>query len=316
MLKPALKAQLRRERLVADQLCYTAQVGNHVVKTRYGDYLQAFRLAGISFESADDAQLNAWHERLCVLWRNIASPNVALWTQVCRRRAAGLKPESGRAGSDFAGGLANKYWQRLTDERVMINELYLAVVYRRTVGAATGTVSRLLRKSGNAGVSQSCAEALEACEKLAQILESSLLRYEPVRLGRYHWAGRWYSSLLEYLALLVNAEWQRVPLPPGPLNPVLSTSRILFGAECIEYRSPTATRVGAMLGIKEYPTPTVVGMFDRLLAVPFPLVLTQSFSFLTKAAGQGLLQRQVNRLANAGDYAHSQAAELKSALTH
>ena len=31
-----------------------------------------------------------------------------------------------------------------------------------------------------------------------------------------------------------------------------------------------------MLGIKEYPTPTVVGMYDALLSAPFPLVLTQS----------------------------------------
>jgi type IV secretion system protein VirB4 len=69
-----------------------------------------------------------------------------------------------------------------------------------------------------------------------------------------------------------------------------------------------------MLGIKEYPTPTVVGMYDRLLSAPFPFVLTQSFAFLTKAAGQGLLQRQFNRMTNAGDFAISQAEELKEAL--
>ena len=77
---------------------------------------------------------------------------------------------------------------------------------------------------------------------------------------------------------------------------------------------PGVTRVGAMLGIKEYPTPTSTGMYDRLLSVPFPLVLTQSFSFLSKATGQSLLQRQYNRMANAGDFAISQAEELKLAL--
>jgi type IV secretion system protein VirB4 len=72
--------------------------------------------------------------------------------------------------------------------------------------------------------------------------------------------------------------------------------------------------VGAMLGIKEYPTPTVVGMYDRLLSAPLSFVLTQSFIFLSKGAGQALLQRQFNRMANAGDFAVSQAAELKDAL--
>ena len=55
-------------------------------------------------------------------------------------------------------------------------------------------------------------------------------------------------------------------------------------------------------------------MYDRLLSAPFPFVLTQSFAFLTKAAGQSLLQRQFNRMANAGDFAVSQAEELKDAL--
>jgi len=71
---------LRRERLAAEHIPYTAHVADKVVKTTFGDYLLAFRLAGASFESADDEQLNAWHERLNVLWRNLASPNVALWT--------------------------------------------------------------------------------------------------------------------------------------------------------------------------------------------------------------------------------------------
>ena len=76
----------------------------------------------------------------------------------------------------------------------------------------------------------------------------------------------------------------------------------------------TMTRVGAMLGIKEYPTPSVVGMFNRLLSAPFAFVLTQSFTFLTKTTGQSLLQRQFNRMANAGDFAVSQACDLKDAL--
>ena len=46
----------------------------------------------------------------------------------------------------------------------------------------------------------------------------------------------------------------------------------------------------------------------------FPFVLTQSFAFLTKGSGQALLQRQFNRMVNAGDFAVSQAEELKDAL--
>ena len=65
-----------------------------VVKTRAGDYLQVVRLAGASFESADDEQLNAWHERLNVLWRNIAGPGLAIWTHLVRRpQSASMRPD-------------------------------------------------------------------------------------------------------------------------------------------------------------------------------------------------------------------------------
>ena len=69
-----------------------------VISTVFGDYLQAFRVGGASFETNDDEELNNWHERLNVLWRNIASANVALWTQVIRRRA-GIPPSSDEAAA-------------------------------------------------------------------------------------------------------------------------------------------------------------------------------------------------------------------------
>ena len=158
------------------------------------------------------------------------------------------------------------------------------------------------------------ADALDACEKLSQTLGPRLRDTSPKSWDATGTAASWCSSLLEYLGLLVNGERQRMPLPRGPLNQALASVRLFFGTEAIEYRSPTETRVGAMLGIKEYPTPTAVGMYNRLLSAPLSFVLTQSFTFLTKAAGQSLLQRQFNRMANAGDFAVSQAAELKDAL--
>ena len=77
---------------------------------------------------------------------------------------------------------------------------------------------------------------------------------------------------------------------------VLATTRLFFGTEAIEYRPATRHAIRRDAGIKEYPTPTMVGMLNRLLSAPFAFVLTQSFTFLTKAAGQGLLQRQYNRM--------------------
>ncbi len=305
-------AALHRELVAAQRVPYVAQINAHVLRTSFLDYLQVFRLGGASFESADDEQLNNWHQRLNVLWRNIASPNLALWTHVIRRREV---TASGSGSSrNFADHLHGKYFQRLRRETLMVNELYLTCVYRPVVGAASGFASRVLAMGRSEAPSRQDAEAVEFSDKLAQTLNASLARYEPQRLGIYRIADVWYSSPLEFLAMLINGEIQRVPLPRGPINEALATSRLFFGMEAIEYRTPTATRVAAMLGIKEYPTPNVVGMYNRLLAAPFEFVMTQSFAFLTKAAGQGLLQRQIQRMANAGDFGVSQAAQLGDAL--
>jgi len=306
------RAAMRRELTAAERIPYTAHVAENVVRTAAGDYVQVMRLGGASFESADDERLNAWHERLNVLWRNIASPQVSLWTHIVRRRErACLRSALGRG---FAGALERKYRERLAGERLMVNELYLALIYRPTAGIATSLTAKLLARSARAEADLELADSLDACEKLRQTVRASLARYEPELLGVYCHAGRHFSSALEFFAYLLTLEQQRVPLPRSSVNEVLASGRLSFGLEAIEYRSATVTRVGAMLGIKEYPTPTAVGMYNRLLSSPFAFILTQSFTFLTKAASQGLLQRQFNRMVNAGDFARSQADELKDAL--
>src|SRR5882757_1527388 len=129
----------RRELPTATRIPYRTHVSRHVVRTESGDYVQAFRLAGASFESADDEVLNNWHERLNVLWRNIASANTALWVHVVRRR---VSPRAEPAESlKFAAVLAARYRERLSAETLMLNELYLSVVYRPIAGAAPNLLS-------------------------------------------------------------------------------------------------------------------------------------------------------------------------------
>jgi type IV secretion system protein VirB4 len=307
-------AALRHELPAAFRIPYRAHLSPHVVRTDAGEYVQVFKLDGASFETADDEVLNNWHERLNVLWRGIAAPNIALWTHVVRRRERVGVSSADPAAGDFAGQLASRYRERLSSETLMVNELYLSAIYRPVVGAAPNLLARMLLTQAPHSLAMERADALDACEKLAQTVDSSLARYEPDRLGVYEADGRRYSRVLEFFGLLLNAELAPVPLPAAPVNEALATTRPIFGTETVEYRLPTHTRFGAILGVKEYATPTTVGMYDALLSAPFEFVLTQSFAFLSKAAGQGLLQRQYNQMMNAGDFAVSQAEQLKDAL--
>ena len=303
---------LRRELVGSRQIPYTAHVDPFVVRTRWGDYVQVFRLGGVSFQAADDDQINTWHERLALCWRNIAAPNIAVWTHVVRRRER-YYPE-GEYPPGFASDLNERYRKRLAGERLMANELYVSLIYRSTTGVVTDWTARVLARAQRAAALLEIRAALDACEKLRQTVRASLDRYDPEPLTLYDRGGRPHSQVLEFLGLLINGEAQPMPLSRASASEVLATSRLVFGVEVLEYRLPDETLLGAILGIKEYPTPTVPGMFHALLSAPFPLLLTQSFAFMSKAAGQGLLQRQYARMANAGDFAVTQAAQLKDAL--
>ncbi|MBK6598547.1 MAG: VirB4 family type IV secretion system protein [Proteobacteria bacterium] len=140
---------LRRELPVAFRIPYRAQLSPNVVRTEAGDYVQVFRIDGASFETADDEVLNNWHERLNVLWRNIAAPNVALWVHVIRRRERVSSGDTSDAtAEDFAERLSIRYQARLSTETLMVNELYLSTAYRPIAGAAPNLVARLLKREG------------------------------------------------------------------------------------------------------------------------------------------------------------------------
>jgi type IV secretory pathway VirB4 component len=96
------QAAIKRELPASRHIPYTAHVAPEVVVTSAGDHAQTLRLSGASFESADDETLNNWHERLNVTWRNIASPNVALWAHLVP--AARCPPRDSNWGSDSQTG--------------------------------------------------------------------------------------------------------------------------------------------------------------------------------------------------------------------
>ncbi|CAG7856623.1 Type IV secretion system protein virB4 [biofilm metagenome] len=304
-------SQLLKENPMADNIPYQSHVTEDIVSTNNA-YLIGFKLSGIGFENADDDQLNGWHERLNVFLRNIAKPNISIWHTIVRHRET--RYPNGEFPKGFANDLNEKYHQRVAHEILMDNDIYLAIAYRPQPGRVGNAIMKYLGSVNADTLRQERQDAIEECEKLQQHVMASLGRYDPDPLGIYKHNGKLCSSLMEYFGLLTNGEWQRFYLPRAVLSEALATSRVFFGAETMEYRTATQTRMGAFLGIKEYPTPTVVGMFNKLLTVPFSFIQTQSFTFINKSAAQGLLGRHQARMHNFGDLSTTQADEIDDAL--
>src|ERR1700722_12535783 len=115
------ESALRREFSAAERIPHRAHVAPTVIRTQFGDYVQALRIGGASFETRDDAELNNWHARLNVLWRNIASPGIALWSHLIRRSVSlqelGDEAKAPR-GNLFAESLHGRYCRRLSGENL------------------------------------------------------------------------------------------------------------------------------------------------------------------------------------------------------
>lgn len=311
MNSQALKnEQWKRENPVADFIPYSAQINESTVKTMGGHYLQVIKLNGVAHEAADPENVIIWKNQINILLRNISSPQVCLWTNTIRQE------ENSYPGGEYTGqldkSLNNKYRRHLAQKKMMVNELYLTVIYRPVASQALGFFSRMEKKP--TVLKQQQDEAVEKLNEVVSIVTSSLDAYGPRVLGTYLHLGRLHSEVLEFLDFLVNGDWAPRALPKQKLADCLARNRPFFGADALELRGVVESKVGAILGIGEYPEGTEPGLLNALLSAPFPFILTQSFQFLSKPVAIELLLRQQRRLQTAGDLAVSQVEEIDDAL--
>ncbi len=299
---------MQRDVAVSANIPYECHLTPTIVLTDKGDYVCALRLAGASFECADDCVLNNRHERLNKILLSLADPHITIWQHIVRREEH-TYPD-GHFPDGFAKDLNAKYAARVSSETLMVNELYLSVVYRPQTSWIGNILSNLIASGDQASIAAARTEHVATLNETVSELEASLGYYDAQRLSAYTHNGVLFSEAAEFFGYLVNGQWERVALAPCPLKHLIATSRPFFGNETIEIRGPTKTAYGAMLGIKGYPPNTSSTYLDDLLTVPCKIVVTQSFSFKQQDAALRQLGKASNIMINAGDAARSQIDEL------
>ncbi len=288
-------------------LPYLRHVTEHVISLSTRALITTIRLSGVSFETADAADLNDLHAKLNLTLRNIADERLALWTHVIRRRAVDYP--DGAFRSDFARELDEAYRARLVSETLYRNDLYLTLVWhpgRDPAERASLFFSRLGRAQ-RAGAEVD-SHGLKKLDDVTRELMAALDRYRPRPLGLVERHGVVFSETGTFLQQLVACERLPFPLVEGRIGPALYANRLIFGRETIEIRSPGGSRFAGMLAFKDYPATTRPGLLDGLLAAPFELVLAQSFAFLGKAEAKTVMTRKQNQLLSANDPALRRSA--------
>lgn len=300
---------------ISEFIPLSTHVSPTVIKTTAGDYLMVWHLGGLPFVGREEWEIEHRHNSFNRLLQTLRAPdfaNLAFWTHDVRRRRR-IEGRS-RFGQPFNQAMSDAYFESLSSQKIMQNELYLTMIYRPIV-----TGKRMVEKS--ADVTRLKAEQDEAVAKIQELagnLEAVLKDYAPYRLGMYEAPnGVVFSEALEFFGYLINRIDEPVPVLDAPVCGYLPVSRHLFSGRTGDFIINTpngANYFGAMLNIKEYTDGTYPGILNRLKYLDVEYVITHSFSPMGRQAALKVLERTKGMMISSGDKAVSQIIELDHAM--
>ena len=300
---------------VSEFIPLSTHVSPTVIKTTGGDYLLSWSLGGLPFVGREEWEIEHRHNTFNRLLQTLRAPdftNVAFWVHDVRRRRR--IPDRSRFDQRFNQELSDGYFDALSAQKLMGNELYLTMLYRPMV-----TGKHFAEKSADiarlqAAQDQAVAKLLE----LAGNVEAVLKDYSPYRLGMYEAAnGVVFSETLEFFGYLLNRLDEPVPVLPAPIPAYLPVSRHMFSDRTGDFviNPPGApNQFGAILNIKEYSEATWPGILNGLKYLDFEYVITHSFSPMGRQDALKALDRTKGMMISSGDKAVSQIVELDQAM--
>ncbi|MDZ7628170.1 MAG: VirB4 family type IV secretion/conjugal transfer ATPase [Parvularculaceae bacterium] len=297
MARANISTLAKKEGKVGDRLPYLSHAGDVTIALRDGMLMQVILLDGFPFETADTEELNYRLTVRDTMLRSVGNARIALYHHIVRRRTtADLK---GSFEDPFSRWLDQRWRRRIGEKRLYVNDLFLTLVYRPSIGKV-GLLDRIgdrARRDRGAGRERD----IRTLDGVRESLIASLKPYGPRTLGRYVGAGGVCSEPLEFLSLLLNGELNPVVEPQGIAAHHLPYKRLSFGIEAMELKGAGEREFGAMLSMKEYPNTTTPGMLDGLLRLPIDMIVTESFSFVDRQIAQERIDLSLRRLRAADD---------------
>lgn len=291
-------------------LPYIGHVSDNVVLLRDGSVMAMGRIDGVAFELEDPDMRNARCRNFNTLFRNIADDNVVLFSHLIRHPDVPDLPHR-RFRSQFAAMMDEAYQERVLRGKLYRNDYFftLIITSRNVLSKMGGRVRRMKKVRST----YTTDETLRTLEDLWMIVDGALDQYGLKRLGITLRNDTPFTEIGEALRLIMTGRWLPVPIVSGLLGASLYTDRVICGKRGFEIRAPGGSSVGSMFTFREYPAKTKPGMLNTLLSADFPLVLTQSYAFLTRAQAHARLSLKTNQMTSSRDKAVTQIAELMQA---
>ena len=301
---------------VAEFVPLSTHVAPSVVKTTGGDFLLTWRLEGLPFVGREEWEIEHRHNVFNRMLQTLRAPdyvNVAFWVHDVRRRRRITSND--KFDQAFNQRMSDEYYAVLSSQKIMVNELYLTMLYRPVVGSG----KRFQEKTTDhdrlrVAQEQSVAKLLE----LAGNVEAVLKDYAPRRLGIYEADnGMVFSETLEFFGYLLNRIDEPVPVLNAPVPQYLPVSRQMFSVKTGDFVVSTpngSNQFGGILNIKEYAEGTYPGILNGLKFLDFEYVVTHSFSPIGRQQAIKVLDRTKSMMISSGDKSVTQIVELDQAM--
>ena len=217
---------------ISEFIPLSTHVSPTVIKTTGGDFLLTWRLAGLPFVGREEWDLEHRHNTFNRMLQTLRAPdfvNVAFWVHDVRRRRR-LKDHS-RFDQAFNQQLSDAYFEALSAQKLMQNELYLTMLYRPVVSG-----KRFAEKSSNVTQLESeQAQAITTLLELAGNVEAVLKDYAPYRLGMYE-AGN--GVVFSETGIMTAAPYRVLKADHWALDGTNLKDGDLFGHSSLHMRCP------------------------------------------------------------------------------
>jgi type IV secretion system protein VirB4 len=301
----------RFEQTADEFLPYIGHIKPNVVALEDGSLMAMAAMPGLPFELDANDVRNARPHRINALLQMIGDDNVTIHTNFVHGDIEPQLVTEGRFLTNFSSDLYREYERRAFGDTVKANTWLLSIIVHPRV-PFEGAFNRVKRQwfRPDLGINP---EREQQLEDIVEIVLIWLARYGARRLGYRKGVGRYadwtYSEIGEALKLIMTTQQSVVPLGNAPLSGLIYTDPVVFAGWRGRHRFAVETIDGPLEGMifgwKGYPSKTVVGMFSELLGVEYPVVITHSGRFLSRASAETKMAMTQVQMENAKDKAIS-----------
>ncbi|CUX65851.1 putative crown gall-like type IV secretion system protein [Agrobacterium tumefaciens str. Kerr 14] len=298
----AAKHVAKSETLVSG-LPYLSVIDDKTLMSRDGDLIGSFVVEGINADTVDHRRT----AELCGAFSRFISQqrgNIAYYVhRISVETRPSLPPVKGHPFNEEIDRRWQDYLQTVgLRDRVTVVTIVIRPPRR---------IAKFLSLFGGKDV-HSRQEVQARALRLDQLISTCMVgvsEAKPTRLSVSE--GRW----LGLLRTIIDGSGGRI-VPGAKFNPVadlLATSQVTFQGRIFECLGPSGQpRFGTIISVKDYPTETYPGIFDRL-NLPYDTVVTQSFTPIDTVSAQGKISRVRKQMQAAEDAAVSLMAQLEDA---